>query len=338
MFRPTVLSCALGVLLVHGDAWAQQPPPAKPPSQSSTQFTLRRDEAGGVEAQAARGRAKAGDCAGALPSFDTAIKATVEPTLRRDRGLCHEKLGNTYPAIEDFRAYLAARPEAPDAELIRERLTALEAKAGVGGPSSQSKQARPASKDKSSAPPDSGTGYDEAASQEKLADAAESSPLRNGTGVVLGPFVHIPRYYLGDKANDELGYGVGAAFRYSTGATLSLISEVGYTGIGTSGASSSQAGPLLLGGAEIRLALSQYASDHILLRGGIGYERFVVSGTRAVNNNLLARFGLGYRHVFGPSIGIEALVDGGPAYVMPESGDSRLNATIGGSVAFLVGF
>ena len=62
---------------------------------------------------AARARARAGDCAGALPAFDAAIRVTIEPTLRRDRGLCHEKLGDPFPAIEDYRAYLVARADAP---------------------------------------------------------------------------------------------------------------------------------------------------------------------------------------------------------------------------------
>src|SRR5258708_900192 len=97
------------------------PPGAGPQTgkPSSSQFTLRREEAGGPDASVARGRARAGDCAGALPAFDAAIRLTIEPTLRRDRGLCHEKLGDPFPAIEDYRAYLTARPDAPDADQIR---------------------------------------------------------------------------------------------------------------------------------------------------------------------------------------------------------------------------
>lgn len=340
-------------MLVHGETAAQQKPARPQPSQ----FTLRRDEAGGPEAQLARDRARAGDCGAALPSFDTAIRATIEPTLRRDRGLCHEKLGHPFPAMEDYRAYLIARPEAPDAEQVRQRLSALEEQTGTGGPSDQSKAKEPASARASVSIGDSAsasastsasasasgsasgsTDYEHVAAQEKLADEAEASPLRSGTGVVLGPFVHIPRYYLGENASNDFGYGVGATLRYSTGPMLSVISEIGYAGIGTSGAASGQAGPLLLGGVELRIPVTRFAGDHILLRGGFGYERYVVSGTRAVNNNLLGRFGLGFRHVFGPSIGIEVLVDGGPAYVIPEIGEDRFNAVLGGSVAFVVGF
>jgi hypothetical protein len=340
---------------------APGPAPAQTPARSSAQFTLRHDEAGGPEGVEARSRARAGDCAGALAGFDAAIKNSVEATLRRDRGLCHEKLGHPFPAIEDYRAYLTASPDAADADQIRQRLALLEEQAGVGGPSSQSVKsnesgvgasasasmsiasgrASTSSRRSSAMGPNQGEAersYDYYAQQEKLADAAESSPLRHGTGVVLGPFLHMPRFFVGEGASSRLAYGVGATLRYSTGPTVSIISELGFAGIGTSGANTSQSGPLLMAGVELRLPITKYASDNILLRGGVGYERYVVTGSRSINDNLLGRFAVGYRHVFGPSIGIEFLIDGGPAYVIPESADNRLNAVIGGSVAFVVGF
>ncbi len=77
-------------------------------------------------AAAARARMRNGDCAGALDPFDQALVSSVDPTLRRDRGLCHEKLGDTFPAIDDFRVYLTASPDAADADNIRQRLARLE--------------------------------------------------------------------------------------------------------------------------------------------------------------------------------------------------------------------
>src|SRR5947209_7898992 len=62
---------------------------------------------------AAHRRAKAGDCAAALDAYDVALRTSIDPALRRDRGLCHEQLGHPYPAIDDYRAYLTARPNAP---------------------------------------------------------------------------------------------------------------------------------------------------------------------------------------------------------------------------------
>jgi hypothetical protein len=361
------------VVLMPTVAEAQQAQPAKPPpaapggaARSSTQFTLRREEVGGADATAARVRARAGDCAGALPSFDAALRTTVEPTLRRDRGLCHEQLGHPFPAIDDYRAYLTAIPDAPDADQIRQRLAALEEQTGTGGPSSKSLHdsdpegghgrgeasasvaigsgtrgyaSASGTSSSRSIGGESGQSYDYYVQQEKLADAAETSPLRYGSGFVLGPFVQLPRFFVGEgAAPGRLAYAVGGAFRYSTGSTLSIISELGFGGIGTSGAASAKSGPVLMGGVELRFPISRFAGDHLLLRGGLGFERYVVSGTRAVSSNVLGRFAFGYRHVFGPSLGLEVLADGGPALVIPENGDNRINGVIGLSMAFVVGF
>jgi hypothetical protein len=59
----------------------------------------------------ARERARQGDCAGALKLFDQALQSSTDLTLDRrivvrlyrDRGMCHEKLAQPYPAIEDYR-------------------------------------------------------------------------------------------------------------------------------------------------------------------------------------------------------------------------------------------
>lgn len=371
-----VLSCLAGALLIAPAASAQ-PKGAPPPSaaggagadRSNSQFNLKHDGQGAAEGQAARGQARGGDCKGALTIFDAALRSSIDPALRRDRGLCHESLGNVFPAIDDYRAYLHARPDAPDADQIRQRLDALEDQTGTNksssaNPSKERERDRETggagrasasasfsvgsegASGKASAGGSASTStdgkrdgnVDKIVEKERLVDSAESSPLRYGTGVVLGPFVHIPRFWVGDRASSKLGYGVGLAFRYSTGSTLSLISELGYAGIGTSGEASSMSGPLLMGGVEARLPISRYAGDHILLRGGLGYERQVVSGTRFITDNVLGRFGLGYRHVFGSSLALELLADGGPAFVMPESGSSRVNFVIGGSLAFVVGF
>ena len=80
------------------------------------------------------------------------------------------------------------------------------------------------------------------------------------------------------------------------------------------------------------------ASNQILLKGGLGYERYVQSGSRITNNLLLGRFAAGFRHVFGPSIALDLLFDGGPAYVIPETGDNMLRGYVAGSAAFLVAF
>jgi regulator of sirC expression with transglutaminase-like and TPR domain len=66
-------------------------------------------------------------------AWDKALSAVdrillVMPGLadeRRDRGLVYERLGCARPAIDDYERYLAARPNAPDAGAIQERLRAL---------------------------------------------------------------------------------------------------------------------------------------------------------------------------------------------------------------------
>src|SRR4051794_22949687 len=126
------LLCGLSVVVLPDVAGAA------PHDKSNSQFQLRKDDPGGAESTVARSRPRSGDCAGPLPSFDAAVRITIDPSLRRDRGLCHEKLGHPYPAIEDYRAYITARPDANDADQIRDRLARLEEQTGQGGPSSAS--------------------------------------------------------------------------------------------------------------------------------------------------------------------------------------------------------
>ncbi len=338
------------------------------PAQSSTQFALRREEAGGADGVSARARARAGDCAGALPAFDAAIRVTIEATLRRDRGLCHEKLGSPFPAIEDYRAYLVARADAPDADQIRDRLARLEEQAGVGGPSGQAVKERDdpngfkassqfalgtntasssspsSSKDLKPLGPKNGEqerSFDYYAGQEKLVDVADGSALRNGSGVILGPFVSVPRYFVGNAGKDVksvLSYAVGAALRYSFGS-VSLISELGYAGIGESGSLTAFSGPLVFAGVELRIPISKYASDQLLLGVGPGWEHYTVSGLGGALNVFSGRGRFGYRHVFGPSVGLEITVDGGPAYFKPSTGgDGTVLGLIGGNYAVVVAF
>lgn len=83
---------------------------------------------GESDAATARRLASIGRCDEALAPFDAAVYSRSEDaTLRRDRGVCHERLGHPSPAIEDYRAYLSMDPGAPDAMSIRTRLDALEA-------------------------------------------------------------------------------------------------------------------------------------------------------------------------------------------------------------------
>src|SRR5437773_1198098 len=56
--------------------------------------------------------------------------------------------------------------------------------------------------------------YDEYLAQEKAADAAETSPLRYGTGWIIGPYLTVPKKFFslssGGSPSDLTGYSAGA--------------------------------------------------------------------------------------------------------------------------------
>jgi hypothetical protein len=361
-------ACAVGsfvvALAVTSAAGAQQKPQAAPPggARSSGQFTLRGEEPGGPAGAAARGRARAGDCAGALPLFDSALRTSIEPTLWRDRGLCHEKLGHPYPAADDYRSYLVARPDAPDADSIRQRLAALEAQqTGAGGEAVRDESSSASYKASVTASASTGEGvktssessskkaprvsqaegekYDDFVEKERAADLAYDSPLRFGTGFVTGVYLHIPRYFFSEGSTSDMAYSLGATLRYAVAPAFVLLSEVGYAGVGDTGADSSAGGPLVFLGAEVRLAISKHAGDQIFFGVGADYERYKNSRTRNAANFILGRGRVGYRHIFGPSVGLEIMGDGGPGTAWADEGGKSVGVTaLGGSVALLFAF
>jgi hypothetical protein len=127
-FRSTWLAVgALGVV-----SGAPRVAYADPPRGGPTTLLVHRDPASDAIVLA-RTRMAKGDCVGALEAFDAALRTSVDVTVHRDRGLCHEKLGQPFPAMDDFRVYLTAVPDAPDSEDIRTRLNQLEIANGFGG-------------------------------------------------------------------------------------------------------------------------------------------------------------------------------------------------------------
>ncbi len=364
---PLASSLTLALLATSGAAFAQQK--GAPPSgaaRSSAQFTLHREEAGGPESNAARQKARGGDCAGALPAFDAAIRVTIEPTLRRDRGLCHEKLGNPFPAIDDYRAYLTARPDAPDADQIRERLVRLEEQVGVGGRlgdqprdssdtqnsgnfeasasvgSSGASASASSSKRRTHRSPISGNkSYDYVAAQERLEESADESPLRYGEGFVFGPYLQMPRWFSAFKGAQSLFFAVGISLRYAWSPEWTFIGDIGYAGlldrgITVTAGGSAPGGLQTFVGFEGRIPLDTYSSNQLLLGIGPGYE-FLSAGGGGLHY-VLARGRFGYRHVFGPSVALELGVDGGGGGIFGSSGGSTGTGLVAGNVAFLVGF
>ena len=134
-----------------------------------------------------------------------------------------------------------------------------------------------------------------------------------------------------------MGYAVGATLRYSLGKTVSLVSEIGYAGIGSSGTTAAVGGPLLYFGPDFRFALERTAANQIFFGFGLGYENYSSKTATDAVHLLLGRGRLGYRHVFGSSIGLDFMLDGGAGNAFIGS-NSQSTTLIGGSVALLVAF
>jgi hypothetical protein len=363
------------VALVSGPAFAQKAPPQ--PARSRNQpFNLSASDASASSAARARAKARAEDCAGALPLFDEAIRITIEPTLRRDRGACHDKLGNPTAALDDYRAYLFARPESSDSKEIEERIQVLEGQlessrkaeekdapsGGVRGSASLSingdkTEAQAGSGASSGSRSDDGKGamsYDDYAARVKRRDEADSSSLRTGTGGSFGFYTSL-RSFVGTGTNtDSVGYSVGVTPRYAFTPNFSLVGELGFAGFGAR-ARTASGGIAVWVGAEFRVKLDSYASNSLIFGVGPGFERYVGldrSNSAALNTGHL-RGRIGFRHVFGANVGLDVSFDpavvfasydgpptivnvNGQSFAVAQSVDPR--ALLGGNLALVVGF
>ncbi len=305
-----------------------------------------------------------GDYAGALEAFDAALRTSMDVTVHRDRGLCHEQLGHPFPAMDDFRIYLAAVPDAVDAEDIRGRLNQLEIANGLGGTGTGGASAsgegqstgnatvKPGdpfavdvneggAKGASTAPV-AGAGdstragnYEQEIALNERWDEAEASPLRRGTGLSFGVY---GRGY-GGLSDGMYGYGVGATLRGSVSSVSTIYGEVGYVtySAGSDTDTGVREGGFSLGlGYEARLRLDQFTTNAIILAGTVSYERVVDSNSRVLFNNVDPRAKLGYRHVFGPGLGLE--IAGELAQPLDLSTGNSPVTYVGGTLAILVGF
>ena len=305
---------------------------------------------------AARARAAAGDCKTALDLFDQAIEATIDPTLHRDRGLCHEKLGNAFAAAEDYRVYLTNAPNAPDHDAIAERLKALEdtlPKDTVHAPAT----GRTAVQTGTGAIPDRAVVKDDGPAPKKDVDVqgktqsqidyeeqhdaeADTSPVRRGIGPIVGAY-YSPGYW----ARGGFGFtqAIGARLGYSFAGASSLLFEIGYRNNRGSGTASSSGGIQLALGYEARLGLDRWSTNQILLAGFIGFEEAKQNGSGILIRSLMPRGRVGYRHVFGRAVGLEFDADVGIAVSFavdapPGSQKVVVAPIIGGVVALVIGF
>jgi hypothetical protein len=303
--------------LAAGAAAAQQPPTARP--KYKPQPLILRKERLGTDAfvNAGRARMRNGDCAGALDAFDAALRTATDPAIHRDRGLCHEQLGDAYPAMDDYRVYLSAEPDAPDADAIRARLARLEQQS-LGHSSAPSEGAEFSASAGVAGAGETGRKRDRLEYVEHDHDE-QRSPLRRGTGVSLGPFVALHKWWTSTQAsfgdNATWSESVGLAFRWSVSASGAFLVEAGYehfneTVVATIQGLTSQVG------FEFRIPFDDAYDDQFLIVPGLGYEFVQYSPTQAGASNanggaLVPRLRLGWRHMLTASSALDLALDGG---------------------------
>ena len=283
----------------------------------------------------ARARFRGGDCAGALSAFDAALRVSRDPTLHRDRGRCHEQLGQPYPAIDDYRQYLTAAPDAPDADAIRERLAALEQSAtgrssvsqdtpdsvdvGAGGTTGTGGDASNAGKAASKTPPP----------ESMEDDDPRRASLRRGKGWAAAPFfsehawVSSSGNWLSPAVSLTGGQiwaeCVGVQIRYSFGPKGAIVIEGGYEHLNSTEIDGVVVyGLTSLVAYEFRFPLDPEGTNQLFVAPGLGYQHFTEqpgnpqdpTGTYGA---FVPRARFGWTHLLGESVALDVSVDAGIA-------------------------
>jgi tetratricopeptide (TPR) repeat protein len=294
----------------------------------------------------ARARMRNGDLPGALDAFDAALETLTDPTLYRDRGLCHEKLGHVYPAIDDYRVYLTESPDAADVDGITARLHALEDQvsgkttpavanddvppglrigeaeetaamkdAPANGSTKDHAQGSPATSTSGATRPDK---VDYASDEED----ALHSPLRAGRGWSLAPLLALHKWlFQGDSFGDSESWSesFGIQVRYAFGPSGALVMELGYEHF-----NSTSIDPAVISGLtsqvayEFRFPLDPEYDNQVFIAPGLGFENLVytfsnegtASDTAAA---FVPRIRLGWRHMLQPSTALDVAFDAGVA-------------------------
>jgi Tetratricopeptide repeat len=285
-------------------------------------------------AAAARARMRDGDCVGALDGFDLALRSSIDPTLNRDRGLCQERLGNPYPAIDDYRTYVTADPDAPDAEGIRERLQRLEMDVykhssetpdgpddgPYGGSTSGMGATTAGTSGMATTTVTVGDGDSKRDAMESVEHDQDdlSSSLRAGKGFGLAPFFSEHKWITpGSSFGDSNTWSesAGLQIRYSVSSRSAFFLEGGWElfnstqGVTISGLTSQL-------GYELRIPVDERYKDQLLLGLGLGYEHLVATSTDPSRSSqsggaFVPRVRVGWRHMLTTSVGLDLSLDGG---------------------------
>lgn len=316
-------ACAVAaVLALGGEASAQQPPPSGPAPRYKVQpLNLRKEALGSAGfAAVARARMRNGDCAGALEAFDAAINVSIDGSLRRDRGLCNERLGYPYPAIDDYRYYLTVEPDATDADSIRDRLARLEQdtlgySSASAADTPEGVQAQPAPP--ASEPPSEGPAKRDAMEQVEHDHNELSSPLRAGTGWAVAPFFAEHKWWYSGTSfgeGDTWSECLGLQIRWSTSAGGALLLEGGFEQFNSGAANLSGLTSQLA--YEARFRLDARYDNQLFLAPGVGYDYFTYSpryaGTASGSGGaVIPRLRFGWRHMLATSAALDLSLDGG---------------------------
>ena len=357
------VAVALAVGLAQGPARAQSKADAQHEANRHYKpqpLNLRREQLGSTAYAAdARKRMAGGDCEGALTSFDAALRtANEDPTLYRDRGLCHEKLGHPYPAIDDYREYLTDAPDAPDAEGFRTRLAQLEEETSGRAPS-------PSANDDTNVPSATATASvtvgtegasasTGATSRDKLQywdseDDPRNVSMRRGKGFALAPFFSLHKWFFSGTsfgASETWSESVGGQLRYQIGPVGGFLLEAGYEHF-----NSTSLDPFTIGGLtsqiafEARFPLDPEYDNQLFLAPGFGYEHVTFAPSSGdfssiAANAIVPRLRFGYRHMVMENASLDFSIDGGWAkwFVSNDEGTGLSNsALIAANVAIVWG-
>jgi hypothetical protein len=366
--RKAHAACVLALTgaLVGRAAGAQvlQPQPRQPGQYKAQPLNLHREQFG-TEAMgdAGRTRMRNGDCVGALEAFDAALRTSTEAILRRDRGLCHEKLGHAYPAIDDYRAYLTAKPDAPDAEGIRERLVKLEQETLGYSSASTDVPGDVEGGDHATAPASATSAKAAAAAHDPVRERLDyvereddplQTPLRRGKGWAFAPFfaehkwgASPARILLTQNSGSSFGDTgtwaecVGLDVRYSFGPTGALVFEAGFEHFNSTAVDLAVISGLTSQIAyEWRFPLDPEYKNQLTLAPGIGYEHLVVAPGDAQSpsvsmGGLVPRVRFGWRHLLAPSAAFDISLDGGAVNFF-QYADFPFDSKSSGATTFLV--
>ncbi len=280
---------------------------------------------GRADAEKARELAAQGNCGAALTRFDTAVvRLRTDPTVRRDRGKCHDQLGNPMPAIEDYRAYLSMAPNAPDAFKIRQRLDALESE--HLSPAVAPDHDRDGRKEDIKTPQDLEDPFaieDPNAKKAELDDEYDPVVRVPARGWLLGPYLGWRKWENdGPNFNDTLSFGaiVGYAYRRGAefefrGAYLKTKSESSFGGASGFGISAAH---------YWKVGLNRTRTLELMLGAGFGFERQETSGLGLTFNFFLGRLNPMLRWAVTPAITLQ----GGP-----EVGGGAVKADVAGGAS-----